>query len=252
MVQGVGSRGTQTTASVRYQPVVDLHTGETVAVEALLRGTVHGQPAGPRAVLEQLRLEGVDVPGLVLGHVVAAMERWDAASDRRVDVSFNVDAVDVECSDVAEAIDRASHRVCPTRLVAEITEIQAVDPERAADVLAHLRGRGVRLAVDDFGVAESTLQQLERVQPDVIKIDRSFVTPLGVSGGDRGMVEVTLALARRARLKVIAEGVETVAQLVALRRLGCRYVQGHLFARAMAAEEIERLLLAGAAVKAST
>ncbi len=236
-----------TEISVHYQPIVDLRTGRTAAVEALLRGCIDGVPRSPRPLLGRLRAEGVDVPALVLDAVARDVAAWDAAGASAVSVSVNADASDVERPGLGVAVDRCIAIIGAERLLVEVTEIEAVDGARAAHVLDHLRASGVRLALDDFGTAESTLQQFERVRPDVIKIDRRFVAglrlPAEASSGDgRAMVEVTLALARPARLRVVAEGVETVAQLAMLRRLGCTHAQGYLFGPAMSAERIGALL----------
>lgn len=102
---------------------------------------------------------------------------------------------------------------------------------------------GVRLALDDFGTGYSSLSYLHRFPFDVIKIDRSFVSRMGIDGQDPEIVRTIIALAKSLEMDIVAEGVETALQMEMLRDLGARYGQGWHFARPLTPEDAERLVL---------
>jgi EAL domain-containing protein (putative c-di-GMP-specific phosphodiesterase class I) len=135
--------------------------------------------------------------------------------------------------DIVELVGRAieSSGVDPTVLCLEITESVLMEqtPVTAA-TLDNLKRLGVRLAIDDFGTGYSSLGYLQRFRLDYLKVDRSFVDGLGRDPGQTAIVDAIVRLAQALDLGVIAEGVETTAQLEALRALGCDMVQGYLFA----------------------
>ncbi len=135
-------------------------------------------------------------------------------------------------------------RPAPIRpsLVLEVTESALMDDPAAADVLQALRGLGVRFALDDFGTGYSSLTYLKRFPIDAIKIDRSFVGGLGRDGDDEAIVASVASLGRAIGKSVVAEGVETSAQLEVLRGLGVDRAQGFLWSPALPAEQLERWL----------
>ena len=117
--------------------------------------------------------------------------------------------------------------VDPRALCLEITESVVMEhPERAAEVLRALRELGVRVAIDDFGTGHSSLGSLRRFPVDILKIDRSFVAGLGVCPEDRAVVDAIVALAHVLGFTIVAEGVETGAQLEQLLEAGCDSGQG--------------------------
>ncbi len=131
---------------------------------------------------------------------------------------------------VAETIEACG--IDPRRLVLEITESALVhDVTTAAMVLDELKALGVGLAVDDFGTGFSSLNYLKRFPVDVLKIDRSFVSGLGVDPEDSAIVAAVRALGGALGLDVVAEGVETELQAAKLLELDCPYAQGYLFSR---------------------
>jgi EAL domain-containing protein (putative c-di-GMP-specific phosphodiesterase class I) len=135
------------------------------------------------------------------------------------------------------------HGVAAQQLGLEITETALLDDaEAAVEALTALRGLGVRLAVDDFGTGYSSLSYLKRLPVDAVKIDRSFVDGLAQGGDDSAIVAAVTGMARALRLTTIAEGVEEVGQLHALRRLGCDLAQGFLFTTPQPASHITALL----------
>jgi EAL domain-containing protein (putative c-di-GMP-specific phosphodiesterase class I) len=128
------------------------------------------------------------------------------------------------------------------RLEIEITESAYFDnPDRAEEELRSLRALGIKVALDDFGTGYSSLSYLRRLPLDKIKIDKSFVDALDTVDG-AAIVHAIVALARALRLKVTAEGVETIDQQDFLRAAGCDYLQGYLFSQAVSAAEISAIL----------
>jgi EAL domain-containing protein (putative c-di-GMP-specific phosphodiesterase class I) len=128
-------------------------------------------------------------------------------------------------------------------LAVEITEGQLMaDPAAAEQTLQRLHAKGVAVAIDDFGTGYSSLAYLKRFTADTLKLDRSFVAGLPQGADDLAITEAVLALAQRLRMTVVAEGVETAAQLQVLKRLGCDMVQGYHLGRPMPAAQLAALL----------
>ena len=143
---------------------------------------------------------------------------------------------------VADALHR--HELEPGQLEFEITESLFLDPALATvdRRLRELAGLGVRLAIDDFGTGYSSLGYLQRLPFNAIKIDRSFVRDITIDGGGRVITEATIALGRRLGKRLVAEEVETDAQLEIVKELDCDEAQGYLLGRPQPAEEASRLL----------
>jgi EAL domain-containing protein (putative c-di-GMP-specific phosphodiesterase class I) len=128
-------------------------------------------------------------------------------------------------------------------LVLEMTETMLLDdPDKALERLRELKLAGIRVAIDDFGTGYSSLSYLTSLPLSELKIDRSFVRDLGVSPQSSAVVTAIIALARSLGLRTVAEGVETIRQMEVLHRLGCRVMQGFLFAKPMPAHEVPRWL----------
>ena len=225
---------------VAYQPVVDLRTSGIAGVEALARWRhpergmvppVEFIPVAERAGLI------VELGRFVLQEACLASVRLAAAAGHQpVPVSVNVSArqiVDVDfVTDVRSALESAG--LPAEHLTLELTEsVLILEGERTDQVVAELRGLGVRLAIDDFGTGYSSLSYARRFPLNELKIDRSFVVGLGRSGEDAAIVTAAIAFARALHLTVTAEGVETMDQAIRLRALGCDRAQGYLYARPM-------------------
>jgi EAL domain-containing protein (putative c-di-GMP-specific phosphodiesterase class I) len=134
----------------------------------------------------------------------------------------------------------------PKTLELELTEsVLMKRAEAAADVLQILRGKGVRIAIDDFGTGYSSLSYLRKFPVDALKIDQSFVRQISAGGDDATIVTAVIGMARNLKLRVIAEGVETLEELNFLRNNQCDEAQGYYFSRPVPAEQFAILLETG-------
>jgi EAL domain-containing protein (putative c-di-GMP-specific phosphodiesterase class I) len=138
---------------------------------------------------------------------------------------------------VAATLER--HGIAAERLVLEITENVLIgelgDAHRAIESLAAL---GVRIALDDFGTGYSTLAHLRQLQTDILKVDRTFVSQLGVQSRDREIIAAVTGMAHALGMTVVAEGVETESQRDELTTIGCDAAQGYLFARPLSPDQL--------------
>ena len=216
---------------VQYQPIVDLTTGKTVSVEALARWNHPGRGRIPPLEFIPLAEEtGLIVP---LGRFVLE-EACARVSERHAElqVQVNLSAIELEQPDLLETITGVIERtgIAPGRLVLEVTETLLVkDAVRGAETLQQLRDIGVQLALDDFGTGYSSLSYLRNLPLDSLKIAREFVEGLAFSDHDAAFVRLIVGLAKTVGLKVVAEGIETRAQLDMLREIGCNLGQGYYF-----------------------
>jgi diguanylate cyclase (GGDEF)-like protein len=239
---------------LRYQPIVNLRTGEVTGLEALVRWRHRTRglldPASFVSIAEDSGL--IEPIGRwVQDRAARQILEWhELRPDARpLDVAVNLSARQVAhrglAANVAETIARTG--IDPIHLRLEITETVLVEESAAAIAsLEALNELGVRLVLDDFGTGYSSLAYLNRFPFHALKIDRRFVDTLGVEQEGTAIVEAVIGMARAMSLDVIAEGIEKEIQLDELRRLECDYGQGHLFHEALRAEEISRLIEAGA------
>ena len=230
-----------------YQPQVDITTGEIFAVEALLRW-VHPSlgEIGPDKfvpVAEESSL--IEAIGQwTLNDACNTASRWTRLGLPAITVAVNLSPRQFQKSirltdNVARALQESG--LDPSRLELELTESLALErPEEVNATIAKFREMGIRTAIDDFGVGHTGLDYLDRIEVDTLKIDRSFINRIGESGAP--LVTAVISLARGLNLDVIAEGVETKAQVDFLRSHGCRYMQGYLFSKPLTAPQLERVL----------
>jgi EAL domain-containing protein (putative c-di-GMP-specific phosphodiesterase class I) len=130
-------------------------------------------------------------------------------------------------------------------LTVEITEsLLMSDPERAQQVVTELHAMGLQVAIDDFGTGFSSLAYLKHFPVQVLKLDRSFIRGLPSDRGDAAITQAVVAMAHRLNMRVVAEGVETQAQLRFLRHIGCDVVQGYFTGRPLAPEVLSATVLA--------
>ena len=232
---------------VYYQPEVDIESGRMVGMEALVRWA-HPErglisPAQFIAVAEETGLV-VPIGRWVLLEACRQAREWQ--TKYRPDVALMV-SVNLSGKHLQQAtlIDEVRHvlettGLDPGRLIIEITETVAMaGAETTIEILTALKSVGVLLAIDDFGTGFSSLAYLKRFPVDLLKIDKSFVAGVALGGHDTKIVEAIIALGHALGLRVIAEGVETPAQLLELRALGSEIGQGYYFGRPMSDDEKE-------------
>jgi diguanylate cyclase (GGDEF)-like protein/PAS domain S-box-containing protein len=237
--------------AVYYQPIFNLITGEILRFEALVRWH-HPERGliGPDVFISLAEETGIIVPigSWVLDQAVRQLHECQRLPGRRgLSVSVNLSAVQLQRPSLAGELTTIMDQAEVDRgdVWLEVTEHSAVSTD-AAKVLDQLNDAGAHICLDDFGVSHSNLEHLARLPVDCIKIDRQFVA--GLTGGprhrqvNRGIVRAVLVIADSMGLGVVAEGVETDEQRLALLRLGCERAQGFLLSRPLPAEGATALL----------
>jgi EAL domain-containing protein (putative c-di-GMP-specific phosphodiesterase class I) len=237
---------------VFYQPIIDVETGAIDGIEALLRwehperGLLH--PDDFITVAEETGLI-VPIGSWVLDQACRQAQRWQAsaASPTPLRISVNLSGRQLShpslVADVSSVLTTTG--IDPGLVELEITESVLMDDvEMSSDTLGQLHALGVKLAVDDFGTGYSSLSYLRKFPVDLLKVDRSFIDALGEDNDDSAIVTAIITLAHTLGLVAVAEGVETAAQLEALRRLRCDRAQGFHMARPANDHETGELLRA--------
>lgn len=238
---------------VRYQPVVDLDSGEMLAVEALLRWHPVGGLVMPDRFIPVAEDTGLIIPigAHVLQRACADARPW--YERHGVAVHVNISGHQLRRPDVVDTVLEALHAsgLPGEALVLEITEtaLLATGRDEAAPAIAHLatlREHGIRAAIDDFGTGYSSLSYLRDLPVDIVKIDGAFTRIAAETGEDarrrRALAGAIVDLCASLDLTAVAEQVETQEEAEALRALGCPQGQGYLFGRPVPREEIDGLL----------
>jgi EAL domain-containing protein (putative c-di-GMP-specific phosphodiesterase class I) len=233
---------------LHFQPIVTPRDGRVRGFEALLRWRhpVHGivPPGEFIPVMEETGM--IEAVGAwVLDAACRQLRDWQRTYDPQLTMSVNVSAVQFTGEDLVDAVTRvlAETGIPPATLKLELTESAVMaDAEHALAVFAALKALGVLVSLDDFGTGYSSLSYLRRLPIDTLKIDRSFVSKLDSFDDKRQIVEVVLMLARALGLDVVAEGVETEAELDLLRDMGSDLVQGYYYYRPLTPEDAAQAL----------
>jgi EAL domain-containing protein (putative c-di-GMP-specific phosphodiesterase class I) len=232
---------------VHYQPQVALHSNRIVGVEALLRwnnprlGVL--EPDSFIALAEEIGLIE-SIGEWVLFEACRQCQHWLANCSTAVTMSVNLAARQFQrgLPTLVRAALADAH-LAPHRLTLEMTEGTLMDGSNATiDILSELRDQGISLAIDDFGTGYSSLSYLRRFPLDHLKIDQSFVQDIDRDPNSLAIVGAIINLGHTLRLSVIAEGVESGAQLDLLRQYRCDQAQGFHFARALPAADVGVLL----------
>ncbi|QYF95819.1 EAL domain-containing protein [Massilia sp. PAMC28688] len=231
-----------------YQPRVDLFTGRIVSAEALirwnhpLRGLV-----GPVDFIPLAEETGLIRPigTWVIEAVCRQQKAWMDGGLPLVPVAINLSAVQCMQVELLAIIAAATERfrLDQKYIEFELTETAVMmNPDDAARNLIALKAMGVQLSLDDFGTGYSSLAQLKRFPFDFVKIDRSFIAGVDANPEDQAIAAAIIAMAHSLGLKVVAEGVETQAQLSMLRTLRCDEMQGYFFSKPVPAADFEALV----------
>jgi diguanylate cyclase (GGDEF)-like protein len=233
-----------------YQPVVALGTGEILGVEALVRWQHPTRGLMPPADFIPLSEETGDIAGIgcwVLQTASRQAATWRHGIERCANLWVSVNLSPFQLVDPLSvaAIERilGDPATEAGHVVLEVTETAfAANITGGAATLTALKEFGVRVAIDDFGTGFASLSALTSLPIDILKIDRSLISPQGSGSPSVPMLEGILGLADKLGLHVIAEGIEAPAQLDLLRTLGCPMGQGYLFGRPAPAQTLEHLL----------
>ena len=233
---------------LHYQPKLELNTGRISGVEALLRWHRPGHglvyPAEFVSVLEETGMV-VRIGDWIVDEACRQIAEWNEQGVREVRVAVNVSSRQFVEGDlegvVRGAIER--HGIDPGMLELELTESALMtNAERTIEVLERLKALGIRIAIDDFGTGYSSLAYLKRFPIDKLKIDIAFVRDIVTNPDDAAIALAIISMARSLHMQVIAEGVETRAQMAYLRRNRCDEIQGFHFARALPAGQLAALV----------
>jgi diguanylate cyclase (GGDEF)-like protein len=230
---------------LHYQPKIDLASGSVVGAEALLRWHHFSRGwIGPDKFIPIAEETGMIGPmgAWVIEEACKTLKAWEAIGLSHLSVAVNVSVRQFAKPDFVDSVllTLKNHAVGRNRIELEITESLLMrNVAETTGNLKRLAAAGVGVSIDDFGTGYSSLGYLKQFTVHSLKIDRSFVKDLTISSDDSAICSAIIALARELRLKVIAEGVETVEQLNFLRLQRCDQVQGYLFSKPLPADQLE-------------
>ena len=233
---------------LHYQPKMRVASGRVAGLEALLRWDRPGHGlVAPTEFIPALEDTGLilQVGSWVIDEACRQIGLWLRSPVGPVRVAVNVASQQLLqgslVADVVHAMER--HGVPPELLELELTESTLmVNTERTIRMLNELKRRGVQISIDDFGTGYSSLAYLRRFPIDKLKIDISFIRDVTTNPDDTAITRAIISMAHNLRLDVVAEGVETAAQLAYLRRHRCEHIQGHYFSPALPVAELNVLL----------
>ncbi|MGV6807558.1 MAG: sensor domain-containing protein [bacterium] len=228
--------------SLHYQPQIDIHSGNCIGCEALLRWEhpTHGRiPPDEFIPIAELNTVIHDLTFWVLTAAIEQISAWRAAQVN-LNISVNISALSLMDANFVDRLKAllSESRLPTSCLTLEITESALIgDPDRAYRVLHGLQEQGVSIAIDDFGTGYSSLSYLKRLPVHTLKIDRSFVRGLIHNDTDATIVRSVIELSKSFGLKSVAEGVEDGETQAMLASLGCDYAQGYHFCRPVPGKE---------------
>ena len=233
---------------IRYQPKVDLRDGRIIGAEALLRWRLPGHGDIPPSHFIPLAEETnliLDIGEWVLNRVCLDYRHMQSQGGEPGRISLNLSLKQLRQASFilrCRSVFRR-HHVSPTAFELEITETTLMaDPQRTVRLLDELYAMGLHLSIDDFGTGYSSLSALQQFPIGTLKIDQSFVRDACEDANDAAIVRTIIEMGRSLGIEVIAEGVESQAQLEFLRDNNCNYGQGRLFGEPCTAEDLLALL----------
>lgn len=231
-----------------YQAKVETRTGRITGAEALVRWQ-HPELGlvSPVHFIPLAEESGLIAPlsQWVINEALNQNRRWQQLGLPSMRIAVNLSArqfIDSDLlSDTLKALQDSG--IDPSLLELEITESMMMhNTEKTVQILSELRRIGIRIAIDDFGIGYSSLSHLKQFPVDIIKIDRSFIKDIPGDKADEAITEAIIAMSKSLKIKVVAEGVESLEQLRFLRARGCDEIQGYFFSRPIPADDFARLL----------
>jgi diguanylate cyclase (GGDEF)-like protein/PAS domain S-box-containing protein len=233
-----------------YQPIVEIPNSVTTGFESLLRWRKNGRLISPMdfiGIAEKTRLI-IPIGEWIIRTACEQCKIWHQSGFASVSVSVNISPVQFKYGGVIDILNSVLQDVGldPNYLKLEITESAIMDnAQKSIDVLKQIKDMGVKISIDDFGTGYSSLNYLRQLPIDFLKIDQSFVRNMTIDTNDAAIVKTIIELADNLGYKVIAEGVETQAQLNFLSTLGCHFIQGYYFSKPLVAEDATEFLKQG-------
>jgi diguanylate cyclase (GGDEF)-like protein len=234
--------------SLHYQPKVSISTGCVVGAEALLRWNRPGHGmVSPAAFIPLLEETGliVAVGAWVIETACRQIAEWQRTLMMPVHVAVNVSGRQFAQGELEMVVLDAlsASAIDPGLLQLEITESALMDnAQRAVEVMGKLKASGVGIAIDDFGTGYSSLAYLKHFPADALKIDIAFIRDVTSNPDDAAIVQAIIGMAHSLKLEVVAEGVETAAQLAHLARGRCDQIQGYFFSKPLTAQDFGQML----------
>jgi diguanylate cyclase (GGDEF)-like protein/PAS domain S-box-containing protein len=231
-----------------YQPIIDADSGKVVGFELLMRWQSKTDLIIPSAFIAMAEELGLIIPmtEAALERGLIDLKKWHQLRPSLY-LSVNLSPQHFAKENLVDYIASLvkSHDLPAHLLRIEVTESALFsEPEKAIKTMNALSSLGVILALDDFGTGFSSLSYLKRLPLDIIKIDRTFVSGIGVEKTDEAIVDATIILAKRLNMYCIAEGVETTEQLTYLTQRQCHYIQGYIYSKPVDAKTIGDFLKA--------
>ena len=227
-----------------YQPQIDLSTGKVLGVEALLRWERPGHgtlsPDCFLRVAEETGLIG-DIGAWVMRTAVQHGAQWRRQDGRGLRVAVNISPSQFLRQDMVALVDQILDE---TGFPADLLELELIestlldDRPATTEALRALSTRGVRFSIDDFGMGYASLSYFKRATISRIKIDRSYIQHFPASREDQAIVSSAVALGRALNIPVLAEGIETIQELSAVKRVGCDEAQGFYFSKPLSHDRI--------------
>lgn len=235
---------------LHYQPIVEIPSFTTSGFESLIRWNKNGKIINPIEFIKVAERTHLIIPigEWIIRTACEQCKLWQQYCATPVSVSVNISPVQFKHSGVIDVLNSVLHDtgLDPACLKIEITESAIMDnAQKSIDVLRQIKNMGVKISIDDFGTGYSSLNYLRHLPIDFLKIDQSFVKNMTSDTNDGAIVKTIIELADNLGYKVIAEGVETQAQLNFLSTLGCHFIQGYYFSKPLLAEDATMLLKQG-------
>jgi EAL domain-containing protein (putative c-di-GMP-specific phosphodiesterase class I) len=228
-----------------YQPIVDVASGKIIGMEALLRW--YSSDLGmvcPGHFISLAEKTGLIIPigEWVLYEACSRYKAWQEAGYPSLRLAVNMSAVQLQDAGFVPMVEKVLKEtgINPNHLELEITESAVFDNlDYAKSTIKKLRAMGVGISIDDFGIGYSSLEYLNRLPVNTLKIDQSFIKSLAINSSSKAIVSAIIAMAHKLSLEVIAEGVENDEQLDFLRKEKCHFFQGFLCSPPLPAVEFE-------------
>ena len=240
---------------LHYQPKLNLASGLIDGAEGLVRWQHQRLGNVPPDSFIALAEETGNIRRLTRWAIatgIAQAQLWNAAGQHSMRISINVSARDLDDADLPRRIAEllTIHGVAPQHILLEVTESAVMDkPDAAIQILRQLAAQGIDLAIDDFGVGQSSFAYLRKLPVAELKIDKIFIQRIAEAAADRTIVRSIVELGHHLGYRVTAEGVDNQQTLEYLVGIGCDYAQGYLIAKALPADAFERLLASSDWVK---